>query len=175
MPPYLDLWPRWNVQGLPVLNTSISGLVLPGALALAFAWALRSDASMTTLRWIAVFTGGFLVITGMLVDIRHLFHPDLLQGLSGPIERYSYSAGLLGAAFATLAAGTRLDSQPLRFGSLAIILVTVVKVFVFDMGGLEGLWRVASFIAMGAALLATSWVYARFVFPRLSQPSPQTT
>ena len=36
--------------------------------------------------------------------------------------------------------------------------------FLFDTGGLEGIWRVASYVAMGVALLATSWFYGRYVF-----------
>jgi uncharacterized membrane protein len=73
---------------------------------------------------------------------------------------------MLAMAFGTLSLGARLDSQPLRYGSLVIMLATVAKVFLFDIGGLEGLWRVASFVAMGVALLATSWFYGRFVFGR---------
>lgn len=166
LPPY-RLWPEWNVPGLPLLNLSLTGLVLPGLVALALAHGLRS---VPALRWTAVAAGGFLIITGLLVDIRHLFHPDLLQGPSGPIERYSYSGALLLLAFGALGAGARFNSQPLRLASLGIMLLTVAKVFLFDVGGLEGLWRVASFAALGVALLVTSWVYARFVFPRTDEP-----
>ncbi|WP_449394100.1 DUF2339 domain-containing protein [Devosia riboflavina] len=167
LPPY-QLWPEWNVPGLPLFNLSILGLILPGLLALALAHLLRA---IPPLRWTAVAVGGFLIITGLLVDIRHLFHPDLLQGASGPIERYSYSGALLVLAFGALGAGTRFNSQPLRLASLGIMLLTVVKVFLFDFGGLEGLWRVASFAALGVALLVTSWIYARFVFPRTEAAS----
>lgn len=170
LPPY-QLWPSWAVPGLPVFNVSITGLALPGLLALALAWLWQAEDgdAVRYARIGTVILGGFLIVTGLLVAIRHLFHPELLQGPSGPIERYSYSGGLLILAFAALAAGARFNTQALRLGSLAIMLVTVAKVFIFDMGGLEGLWRVASFVAMGCALLATSWVYARFVFPRFSE------
>lgn len=163
--PAYQFWPEWNVVGPPLLNVSISGLIVPGAFALALAWSQRDDARQgQALRWVAAIAGGVLVLTGLLVDIRHLFHPDLLQGPSGPIERYTYSAGMLAMAFTALFFGTRMNSQPLRYGSLVIMLATVAKVFLFDTGGLEGIWRVASFVAMGVALLGTSWFYGRYVF-----------
>ncbi|QDZ11322.1 DUF2339 domain-containing protein [Devosia ginsengisoli] len=170
--PVYGFWPRWHVPGLPLLNVSLTGIVLPGLLALALAWVMRGvEGTAQWMRWLFAIAGGVLVLTGILVDIRHLFHPDMLQGDSGAIERYTYSAGMLLLAFAALLIGTRLDSQPLRYGSLAIMLATVAKVFLFDIGGLEGLWRVASFVGMGLALLATSWFYGRHVFGSRSKPA----
>jgi uncharacterized membrane protein len=174
--PTYQFWPEWHVVGLPLLNVSVSGLVVPGAFALALAWSQRGDDRHgQVLRWSAAVAGGVLVLTGLLVDIRHLFHPELLQGLSGPIERYTYSGGMLAMAFTALFFGTRMNSQPLRYGSLVIMLATVAKVFLFDTGGLEGIWRVASFVAMGIALLGTSWFYGRYVFgkrrPVLGEPA----
>ena len=44
------------------------------------------------------------------------------------------------------------------------MLGAVLKVFLWDAAGLDGLWRVLSFFGMGLSLLAISWLYARFVF-----------
>jgi uncharacterized membrane protein len=41
----------------------------------------------------------------------------------------------------------------------------VAKVFVFDMADLTGLFRVASFLGLGLALVGIGYVYQRFVFP----------
>jgi uncharacterized membrane protein len=37
---------------------------------------------------------------------------------------------------------------------------------VIDMAALTGLWRVASFLGLGLALLALGWLYQRFVLAR---------
>ncbi|MGV3650492.1 MAG: DUF2339 domain-containing protein, partial [Devosia sp.] len=108
-----------------------------------------------------------------LVDIRALFHPVLLQGESGAYERHAYTAAMLALAAAALILGARFNSQPLRYGSLAILLAAVAKVFLFDASGLEGLWRVGSFVTMGLALLATSWFYGRFVFAGMRRAQPE--
>ncbi len=174
--PMYQFWPVRSVPGVAILNVSITGLVVPGAMALVLAWALRqSDRQTQPIRWSFAAAGAALILTGLLVDIRHLFHPDMLQEATSSIERYAYSGGMLLMAFAALVAGTRLDSQPLRYGSLAIMLATVAKIFLFDISGLDGLWRVTSFVAMGVALLATSWFYGRFVFGRHKDAAPQVS
>ena len=38
---------------------------------------------------------------------------------------------------------------------------TVIKVFYFDTAGLEGLIRIASFVALGASLIGIGWFYSR--------------
>jgi uncharacterized membrane protein len=68
-------------------------------------------------------------------------------------------------AFALLAAGLWRGQAGLRYGALAVLLVTVLKVFISDMAGLEGLYRVASFFGLGLSLVAIGWIYQRFVYP----------
>lgn len=48
-----------------------------------------------------------------------------------------------------------------RIGSLAVMLVAVIKVFLIDAAGLEGLLRIASFMALGFSLIGIGWVYTR--------------
>ncbi|QFT78527.1 DUF2339 domain-containing protein [Erythrobacter sp. THAF29] len=48
-----------------------------------------------------------------------------------------------------------------RIGSLVLMLVAVVKVFLIDAAGLEGLLRIASFMALGFSLIGIGWVYSR--------------
>jgi uncharacterized membrane protein len=40
----------------------------------------------------------------------------------------------------------------------------VLKVFLYDMSDLTGLYRVASFLGLGLTLIAIGHVYRRFVF-----------
>ena len=49
-------------------------------------------------------------------------------------------------------------------------LVTA-KVFLVDMGGLTGLWRVLSFLGLGLTLIALGSLYGRFV-AKPAEPPP---
>jgi uncharacterized membrane protein len=65
---------------------------------------------------------------------------------------------------ALLGVGIARDSQLSRYGSMAVMLLAVVKVFVYDMSALSDLYRVFSFLGLGVSLLLLAWLYQRFVF-----------
>jgi uncharacterized membrane protein len=44
-------------------------------------------------------------------------------------------------------------------------MVTVVKVFLYDLGELEDLYRVASLLGLAVSLILVSLAYQRFVVP----------
>jgi uncharacterized membrane protein len=48
-----------------------------------------------------------------------------------------------------------------RLAALALLAITTAKLFVFDLAALEAGYRVGSFIAVGALLLAGSFAYGR--------------
>ena len=50
--------------------------------------------------------------------------------------------------------------------SAALVLLTVVKVFLLDLAGLEGVLRALSFLGLGATLIGIGLVYQKFVFAR---------
>jgi uncharacterized membrane protein len=47
--------------------------------------------------------------------------------------------------------------------ALGVVGLVTGKVFLIDMGGLVGLWRVLSFLGLGLTLIALGAVYRRFV------------
>jgi uncharacterized membrane protein len=49
-----------------------------------------------------------------------------------------------------------------RVGALVLLLVTILKVFLYDLSFLEQPYRIVSFIALGAILLAAGFMYQRF-------------
>ncbi len=52
----------------------------------------------------------------------------------------------------------------LRWSSLFLFLITIAKVFLFDLAHLGGLYRVASILGLALSLLLVSFLYQRFVF-----------
>jgi hypothetical protein len=60
-----------------------------------------------------------------------------------------------------LLAGLRRDVAVVRTGALALLSVTVVKVFVYDLATQEASYRVASFLGLGVLLLGAAFAYQR--------------
>jgi len=164
--PIFRFWPQIDTPGLPVFNLALLALGLPALLMLGAAYLVRGQGNLNAARGLAAF-GGFAGLITILVLIRQAVHGPSLQGpgaVPGQVELYLYSGGMLLYGFAILAAGVRFNSVALRGGSLLVVLATIGKVFLYDVSGLEGLWRVGSFLGMGIALLAVSWFYGRYVF-----------
>jgi uncharacterized membrane protein len=99
------------------------------------------------------------------LEIRKFYQGATLSGTAtSDAEFYSYSVAWLIFALALLFFGTLRGSQIMRYASLAILLLTVTKVFLLDAGNLTGLYRVFSFLGLGLSLLGISYFYGRFVF-----------
>ncbi|MCA8981071.1 MAG: DUF2339 domain-containing protein [Planctomycetes bacterium] len=69
---------------------------------------------------------------------------------------------LYGLAWLGVGMWKRLSAA--RWLSLAVLLLSLAKVFLFDLAHLEGLYRVASLLGLGLSLVAVSLLYQRFVF-----------
>jgi len=81
------------------------------------------------------------------------------QRLTVSITWAIYALLLLGLGMARAATG-------LRWLSLAFLLVTIGKVFLYDLSGLTDLYRVASLVGLAVSLILVSLLYQRFVFRR---------
>ena len=44
---------------------------------------------------------------------------------------------------------------------MALLGLVIAKIFLVDMAGLQGLWRVAAFMGLGLALLGLAWMYRK--------------
>lgn len=77
------------------------------------------------------------------------------------MRKFSYSAIWLIYGAALMAVGFWKKSAFVRWQALALIAVTILKVFLYDSSNLNTGYRILSFIALGAVLLAISFVYFR--------------
>ena len=69
-------------------------------------------------------------------------------------------------ALMLLGLGVQRRLSGLRWASLMLLIATIGKVFLFDLGNLGGLYRVASLLGLALSLLFVSLLYQRFVFRR---------
>ncbi len=67
-------------------------------------------------------------------------------------------------ALVLLAIGVRARSSSLRWLSLGLMVTTILKVFLHDLGELEDLYRVASLAGLAVSLIVVSLIYQQFVF-----------
>lgn len=177
---YFDLLthnPLWDssqiIDGMPVFNTLLVTYGLPVILSAVLARLLLPlhRPMQVTLARITMFVLAFTLLT---FEVRHFFHGEILRGGAVPgAEIYAYSAVWLLFGLLLLFYGVWKKNTLVRKASLAVVILVVGKVFLYDAAALTGLYRVAAFFGLGVSLLGISWFYSRFVFPAL--PAAQKT
>ncbi len=80
---------------------------------------------------------------------------------SAAAAQFGLSAGWLLYAGAALAWGFARSQREVRWGGMALLLLTVAKVYLFDLSFLALGYRVLSFMVLAAMLLAVSYAYQR--------------
>jgi len=105
-----------------------------------------------------------LIVVAAFTLLRQVSHaPMPLWTGTGAGEQIARSILALMLAGAFLGVGIRRQARDWRFASLALMLVAVIKVFLFDAAGLDGLARIASFAALGFSLIGVGWLYSRYL------------
>ncbi|MBL8658093.1 MAG: DUF2339 domain-containing protein [Altererythrobacter sp.] len=152
--------PLWASQALGPLPLANLGAAAYGV-AIATALSLRR---WSPARLAPAFDGAVLVLAclAVLTLLRQAFAGSVPAGvpLSQSEDLLRSLAGIL-LALGFLWVGSRRGERSWRLGSLAIMLLAVAKVFLVDAAGLDGLLRVASFMALGFSLIGIGWVYSR--------------
>lgn len=87
-----------------------------------------------------------------------------------PARDLTTSLAWAGYAVVLLVLGLSRSSRQLRWVSLALLVVTILKVFLHDLGELEDLYRVASLVGLAGSLIAVSIFYQRFAFRTHPEP-----
>lgn len=146
-----------QVAATPIWNLMLLAYGVPVLIAAA-AWFVHEPRFRDLAAAIA--GGGFFIFISL--EIRHLWHGalDLRLGLLNG-EIYTYSAVWLAMAVATMLTATRLGLRNGYRIGIGLLFLVIAKIFVYDMAGLEGLLRVASFFGLGLALLGLAWLYQR--------------
>jgi uncharacterized membrane protein len=123
---------------------------------------------------VAAVTAVALALVYLSLEVRTLYHGEVLNDdVTTDAEQYTYSAVWLAFGVTLLVVGMVLRSQAVRLASAAVVILTVLKVFLIDMSDLTGIYQSLSFIGLGIVLLGVGWLYQRLLFPRRA-PAPSS-
>jgi len=168
---------RYHERAMPVLNWILYTYGVAALAALLGGAALRRAETSADARAAGILPGrladaagllGLLLVFALInLEIADYFSPGRYLELTG--ERgyardltTSLAWGLYAMSLLVIGVWRRIPA--LRQVSLGFLLLTVAKVFLFDLSNLGGLYRVLSFLGLGLGLILVSLFYQRFVF-----------
>ncbi|MEN4449477.1 DUF2339 domain-containing protein [Mycobacterium sp. SM3041] len=154
------------------VSTVISSiLAMASAVAVVWSWTGRRDDDEVRLMW-----AGAVVVAAYASTTATVTAGVLIGGVKG-----GFFAGHMVATIGWIAVAAALFGYAARRpktqrslpigGGLALVAAAMAKLFLFDLGTLNGMFRVAVFIVVGLVLLAMGTGYARLL-ARQDQPNP---
>lgn len=117
------------------------------------------------------------VLTFLLLNIEtadfYSIGLTLTFSFSGNFARdMTYSIAWALFAFALLLIGMKKQMRFVRYAGLALLVVTLLKLFLHDLGSLSQLYRIGAFMAVAVMLIVASFVYQRFLRPSAPKAGP---
>jgi hypothetical protein len=148
-------------------------LICAAAFLLAAWWFSKTDDRLGVLpgRASQVLPAGAVVLLFLLLNIEIAdFYATgrtvMFQFGASVSQDLTYTIGWLAFGMALLAACIYVGSRAGRIAALALVAVTTFKCFLFDLGSLDGLYRVGSFVGLALALALISLALQKFVLAR---------
>jgi uncharacterized membrane protein len=117
--------------------------------------------------------GAILTFLLLNIEIADYFSigPTLTFSFSGNFARdMTYSIAWALYAFALLLIGMKQKTRWVRYSGVALLVVTLAKLFLHDLGNLSQLYRIGAFIGVAIILIVASFVYQRFLVPKQNSP-----
>jgi uncharacterized membrane protein len=118
--------------------------------------------------------GAILTFLLLNIQIADYFSvgPTLTFSFTGNFARdMTYSIAWALFAFALLMVGMKRKTKAVRYAGLALLLLTLAKLFLHDLANLGQLYRIGAFIGVALILIVASFVYQRFLRPAVIDPA----
>ena len=158
---------------MPIAVSTLVTSALTVAVAVAIAWSWPRDWS-----WAAAALVALYGITMFAVTAGVLLGGEVQGFFAGHVAATICWIALAAAAFRYAARVPRAKRSLPLGGGLTLVAAAVAKLFLFDLGTLDGIFRVVVFIVVGLALLGMGAGYARLLAQqderelRRSRPRP---
>ena len=92
--------------------------------------------------------------------------PTLTFSFSGNFARdMTYSIAWALFALGLILVGMEIKQRAARFAGVALLGLTLAKLFLHDLSDLDELYRVGAFVSVAAILITASFIYQRFLVP----------
>ena len=118
--------------------------------------------------------GAILTFLLLNIQIADYFSigPTLTFSFTGNFARdMTYSIAWALFAFALLLVGMKNKTKAVRYAGVALLFVTLLKLFLHDLINLGPLFRIGAFIGVALILIVASFVYQRFLAPAAKEPA----
>ncbi len=163
-------WPFLNERGLA------GGSIVAAAGVSAFLLARRSkeltEPEKALPQVLTVLANVFALLFGS-VDLYHWAGDRWPRSPLGSAPQLSLSLYWTVYALGAAGAGIWRRNRPVRLLAVGLLYVSAIKVFLFDLAGLETPYRIVSFLVLGIVLLLVSLLYTRFE-ERFSSPPEES-
>jgi uncharacterized membrane protein len=162
----------------PIWNWYLYGYGLPIVFLFGGAWLLRSPGQSffeRTAHTLLNSLGAILTFLLLNIEIADYFSvgPTLTFSFSGNFARdMTYSIAWALFAFALLLVGMKQKTGWVRYAGVVLLLVTLLKLFLHDLSSLSQLYRIGAFIGVAIILIVASFVYQRFLVPKVKESPP---
>lgn len=161
---YNPLWKTQNIGSIIIFNSLLINYGLPTIWLYFLTKLVRAPFQNALADYLRGFML-FLVFTLVSLNVRQYFHGSNLSiGKLPTAEIYAYSVAWIIMGIVLVIAGTYYKKQELRLASLVLMLISIIKVFIYDASELDGILRVLAFLGLGLSLLGLSWFYTKYVF-----------
>ncbi|HEX8852653.1 MAG TPA: DUF2339 domain-containing protein, partial [Pyrinomonadaceae bacterium] len=173
---------------VPLLNRRALSCAVLVATLVGSAWLYRREGGEVAVRERAglsaffVLTSNLLAIALLTFDANDYFErsravvsTDRAAELRRLDDARQFSLSIIWAVYGgvMLAYGRLQSSRTLRLLALFLLALTTLKVFFWDLASLERVYRIISFIVLGAILLAVSYLYQRSQQQQQAREQPE--
>ena len=122
--------------------------------------------------------GAILAFLLLNLEIADYFSigPTLTFSFTGNFARdMTYSIAWAVFALVLIVAGMKMKLRFARYAGVALLIVTLVKLFLHDLSDLSELYRIGAFVGVAIVLIAASFIYQRFLLPARGEGNPLST
>ncbi|MCH9666560.1 MAG: DUF2339 domain-containing protein [Actinomycetia bacterium] len=141
------------------ISTLVSSVLLAAcAVVLVWSWGITARAL-----WVSALAVIVYAVTSFTVTVGMLIGGDDSGFYAGHMAATICWIALAAALFGYAARSPRADRSVPIGGGLSLVAAAMVKLFLFDLGTLDGIFRVAVFIVVGLILLGMGAGYARLL------------
>lgn len=143
------------IDGVANLSVAVAAVLCVGIAALVVSQLVE----LVDVRLVLLGVGSVAILYAVSLTIVDLLQDDAAEPSQSAQVALSMFWGIV--ALVAIVIGLVGDVRELRYGGLALLGLSVAKVFAYDLSELDSLYRVLSFIAVGIVLLVGAYAYQR--------------